>query len=433
MNVNGKSSESGQSLVLIVALMLALVGMLAIGLDSGYVYVMRRAAQNAADAGALAGARALCDGVAGTDANTQANQYALTRNNVPGGVKTATVAVNGSVLEVKVTVNVHYNTLLGKANFINRNTNDVGATATAGCFAADTATGAMPVTKYCGYQPNADPTQSDCQDLQYSTLDDVCTYGTDKFYVFLNKSDSPPSQEPGDIIDETSVYWCSNWADPSPLPSSFRHVNCDFSGPGDGQQINMEPVMTSYPNHSWMWVDLCPNGGCSNTSDLKNIVLGNNQTSVHTHTWIGSASGGHTSTYDSIEVRKGDKLAIPIFDDSCNPGDPRVYCPAKTHAQDAYYIGSGGGSSVYFHLISFAVFQVTDVCKIGASCTNGGSNKARASMFHLSPSWGYDGTDTELNKVRGFEGCFVSGYLPGLSGISKTNTQTGADVVYLIK
>jgi uncharacterized membrane protein len=185
--------ERGQTLVIFIVILVALIGMLALGLDSGYAYVMRRVAQNAADAGALAGARALCDGNAGTDASTQANEFSMNRNPVPGGVKSKPInypIVNTTTQEVTVQVDVTYNTLLGGSSLFNRPNNMVSAMATAACYAADTSLGSMPVTKYCGWAPNNDPTQSDCNEIQFSTNDDTCTYGVDKFYVFFNKSTS---------------------------------------------------------------------------------------------------------------------------------------------------------------------------------------------------------------------------------------------------
>ena len=60
MNTAQKKHESGQILVFVVLFMIGLFAMLALVLDGGNTYAKRRAAQNAADAGALAGARTLC-------------------------------------------------------------------------------------------------------------------------------------------------------------------------------------------------------------------------------------------------------------------------------------------------------------------------------------------------------------------------------------
>ena len=64
MNDTGSSTstQSGQTLVLITLFMLSLLGMCAFAIDVGTWYQQKRAVQNAADAGALAGAAALPTG-----------------------------------------------------------------------------------------------------------------------------------------------------------------------------------------------------------------------------------------------------------------------------------------------------------------------------------------------------------------------------------
>ena len=52
--------EKGQSLIVVTLLLFAFFAILALVLDGGYTYWMRRNAQNAADAGALTGADTLC-------------------------------------------------------------------------------------------------------------------------------------------------------------------------------------------------------------------------------------------------------------------------------------------------------------------------------------------------------------------------------------
>jgi Flp pilus assembly protein TadG len=60
MNDTGsRTSQSGQTLVLITVFMLALLGMCALAIDVGAWYQQKRVVQNAADAGALAGAATL--------------------------------------------------------------------------------------------------------------------------------------------------------------------------------------------------------------------------------------------------------------------------------------------------------------------------------------------------------------------------------------
>mgnify|MGYP002682684856 FL=1 len=60
MNTKSFSKTKGQIIVLFALGLLALIALAALVLDGGMLFLNRRTAQAAADAGALAGARALC-------------------------------------------------------------------------------------------------------------------------------------------------------------------------------------------------------------------------------------------------------------------------------------------------------------------------------------------------------------------------------------
>ncbi len=57
MNVHKLKREDGQSLVIVALGMVAFIAILALVIDGGNAYAAKRQAQNAADAGALAGAQ----------------------------------------------------------------------------------------------------------------------------------------------------------------------------------------------------------------------------------------------------------------------------------------------------------------------------------------------------------------------------------------
>ncbi len=80
MNTKLFSKTKGQIIVLFALGLLALIALAALVLDGGMLFLNRRTAQAAADAGALAGARALCyEGSEETAINT-AIQFATTEN-----------------------------------------------------------------------------------------------------------------------------------------------------------------------------------------------------------------------------------------------------------------------------------------------------------------------------------------------------------------
>ena len=79
--------------------MVVLVALAALVIDGGFAYAKRREAQNAADAGALAGANALCAGNPGL-AEPQALDYAINRN----GATAAEVTWSTKVVTVTTTI-----------------------------------------------------------------------------------------------------------------------------------------------------------------------------------------------------------------------------------------------------------------------------------------------------------------------------------------
>ena len=75
MTRRNSKTENGQSLILVALALVAFIALLALVMDGGYSYFMRRNAQNAADAGALAGARVYCETEDLTAGKTVAKNY----------------------------------------------------------------------------------------------------------------------------------------------------------------------------------------------------------------------------------------------------------------------------------------------------------------------------------------------------------------------
>jgi len=122
--MNNSQRQGGQSLVFVVLAIIALIAMAGLIIDGGYAYAMRRQAQNAADAGALAGARALAervtcdtngqpvDGSATDDAMIamRINEY-VERNGIPDAGGSAWDEINTNV----------------RRRYIDKNGNELGA------------------------------------------------------------------------------------------------------------------------------------------------------------------------------------------------------------------------------------------------------------------------------------------------------------------
>lgn len=97
--------ERGQNIVLLALTLPVLVGMLALGIDGGYGYAQRLRMQTAADAAALAGARALALEMTNPQVGSTIAQYAT-----GNGAATFTWSVVGANAGVQVNTQVTWNT-----------------------------------------------------------------------------------------------------------------------------------------------------------------------------------------------------------------------------------------------------------------------------------------------------------------------------------
>jgi hypothetical protein len=421
MNTKRSKLESGQSLATVAAISVGLFAILVLAIDVGYVYAMRRVAQNAADAGALAGATAMCGtapdapGVYTTAINNAiaaANKYSgdediLGSLNRIFGVNSqeATASVNTTTAEVTVTVATNFNNFF--ARFFNQTTSNAPATATAGCFIPGAGLGVIPVAWECRTvlpDGSLDPT---C-DLKFRDTDNTCTFGLDPYYVF---------------IDSTYLFACSKTV---PFPVGAQKLNCDANGDGDEtDDVDIHLINTANPEQGWFWADLT--GSCNSTACLTNMVQYGFQSPLYPHTWVYGNMGVKVPVFTSINTyHDEDVVILPVFDDKCEGADPQTVCPfgwqpnRGWHPNDTKILSSSNSpTKFYFHLISFALFNV--------KCTAAGNLKHCPGRDRLE----------EINKIpqeNSFEGCFVNGYVPGLIGQQGWgNPMAGAWTVYLTK
>ena len=100
-------SNKGQSLILVALLLVVFIGLLAVVLDGGYGYLQRRAAQTAADSGALAGASEWCRTGDASLAVDTALEYAIQRNEA---LQATAILTDGIV---RVETEIPFNTFFG--------------------------------------------------------------------------------------------------------------------------------------------------------------------------------------------------------------------------------------------------------------------------------------------------------------------------------
>jgi hypothetical protein len=182
MNHVGRSEE-GQTLIYVAVAMVALLGLAALAIDGGHLYAERRAMQNAADAGALAGARELCRGIPEATAEAVARDYAVNRNQAAW----ATPAASGKTLSVNALEPV--NLLFGGIGGIVPVSMTVSASAQARCERTNSACTTWPISvKQSQWE---DKTKLSCGDTIYITVehDDDCPSGCDCSHVFSGVTD----------------------------------------------------------------------------------------------------------------------------------------------------------------------------------------------------------------------------------------------------
>ncbi|MHB1357605.1 MAG: pilus assembly protein TadG-related protein [Anaerolineae bacterium] len=136
MNAQQSHNERGQALVTVVISLVVLLLFAGLAIDVGHMYAERRHMQNAADAGALAGARQMCLGYTSMITST-AREYAQTRN----GALTATTTISGNIVIVTATIPV----VSFFARLVGITSTDVHAVAKAACGSATEGCGLFPL------------------------------------------------------------------------------------------------------------------------------------------------------------------------------------------------------------------------------------------------------------------------------------------------
>jgi hypothetical protein len=227
------------------------------------------------------------------------------------------------------------------------------------------------------------------------------------------------------IVDSTDIENDLVCEDPPPAPGdppALGFVDCDLDDDG----VNDLDVLSG-GNRSWLDLD----GGGGGASDLSDWIENGFPGEVYTHTWFAGETGVSVSVYNTVhdEVLMDDEVVIiPVFDQYCG-GPPASDCPGLVHNElddgvDDTIVLSGGSSTDYFHIVSFALFKVS--CVDAGSHPGGGNtcpgNEQLQDWNIINPSG------------KTIEGCFIQGTAPGLGGGSGGGGPfVGAYVVYLTR
>jgi hypothetical protein len=210
MKVTRLRGSSGQVLVLVALALLVIVALVALAVDGGGLYAARRQMQNAADAGALAGARQLCfeSDTSFAAVEAVARQYASTLNGADEDDVDVTMVDYNVTVVAGITVDTFFAGVMGFRQV------PVAASATAMCSQASEGDNLFPLGAY-------DPT--------YSSLSCNQETGEGEYiWIFAGTT-------------STTKYYCEDDPNlPNPLgdpkEDDFKLCDCGdvsaFGGPG---------------------------------------------------------------------------------------------------------------------------------------------------------------------------------------------------------
>jgi hypothetical protein len=296
-------SRNGQVLVQVAMLMVVFFALMAIAIDMGHMLNERRRMQNAADAGALAGAWELCFGNP-AQAEATAREYAIDRN----GAGMADVSVG----ELRVTVYAREATGLYLARLFGIETADINARAVAACGNAISGCGIWPIAF-----PLAD----------WETMVD----------------------NGGCAAEEDFFVWTGHQKNKSPDCSVCQ---CDKDGDGDIDVVGIEGVYASgglLGIHGRAFLDFGDDKVPPIADDCRQPGCGEAELAC----WIESQTGGQlewpacipgtngikAGLKDEVDSRHDHIIGIPLYDqigcEGTGDEDPG-YCPGgeRYHWQD---------------------------------------------------------------------------------------------------
>lgn len=393
MNTRKLSSEKGQSLVLVALLFLAFAAILALVLDGGNAYAARRQAQNAADAGALAGAAKMCDTRDASQGVNAAVEFA-TRN---GALNPPDVYANLSTGTVIVTATVQQDTFF--AGLIGISQVSPRAVAEAQC-RPPVGMGILPVGWSCRERVG-----------EYEALVGLsCAekFGPDNIYILMDsvkvvtKNCDPEVTDPNSnkfceyeqndiicdpLLDENGDGDITDPVDIETITSPF--IDCDLNNDG------IDELMAGGARS---WLDL--NGGGGGASELSNWIKTGFPDPIPPHKWLPEEEGVATSIFKDASFMVGKDVILPVFNkvcdtvkDSWNYSDPETLQSCNYGPLDDRSLVSSG---LNFHVITFAQFHVT--------CVQTGKNRVWS-----EPSLGLKPNDPCPGHDKAASTCYCNG------------------------
>lgn len=392
MHSHKRSTERGQSLVIVTIGLLAFLAFMALAIDGGYTWSQRRSAQSAADAGALAGTRELCISGDATAAQTAANDYAITRN----GATSTAVNVSVASATVEVTANITFKTFF--AHLLGRPEITAQAVAKAGCFLPGTAEGVLPIGWSC--RPPL-PNLSTNEDCQQQTITE------DEFRA----------RAPWTTYQPELYLVMDNFNFEDDLDCESGVIECDLNGDGEIDVLGSG-------DRSWLDLD----GGGGGSDELRDWIVSGFAPELSIHTWVPGQTGTANNVFQAAATRVGDIVVLPVFDMYCIGDMTGTDCATRVHPTGSITVTDTivpmNGASTNVHIISFSGFGISCVKAPGVS----GTCPAWQKFMDLNA-----GIPTINNSFKSIEGYFIRGFVPGVGAGDPGIPDGGVYVLLLTK
>ncbi len=291
--------EGGLTLVQVALLLVVLIAFAALAVDGGRIYLERRRMQNAADAGALAGAYQRCFGTDGVSPLVKAEQYAIQQN---GAAWARATYPGGDTWKVSVVATTTLD--LGLADVVGLPEVVAGANATAQCGKATTSGGLWPLT--VKIEPD------------WNSL--ACEGNESVFTVFTQQSQEIECYPRGDCDCQNPVLGSGQMYpnNPNYFVSLLNSGAVTRLGPGQRGWADLPEVPPPGANPGGC-------GGCGGASNLACWMLSTHPGPVKVCDRLGSESGVSWSDQvrEAVEYHTDHEtvIKIPLWDYTCPSGE----------------------------------------------------------------------------------------------------------------
>lgn len=374
--------EKAQILPIVAIGMVAIIGLAAILLDGGVLMANRRAAQAAADAGALAGARLICQHASASTIQSEALHYAVDLNNADAST---TATFDSGTGLVTVVAKIEQSSWFAK--IFDQDQLATSASASAGCYFPSVANVVLPLAFY--YEsPPVRAGAADCG------TDGTCALVNWDFATLMNtlRTTSITNQPLDDIYivaDKTKV--CEK-------PVSGPIVCSEMSTGGSGGNRT--------------WIDLSQ---LADTSNLKKVIRDGLNEPLYLPAWLNGDPGTVAAIYDGdifsslaqipgYESYNGRLVTVPLFDGYCANGGS---CRTDPNDRLDYLVNANQPA---YRLVGFAPFVVTCVTK-NDKCVFGNCIAAKVppNTTNQAICPGYLASNPTNRDKNAIEGYFVDG------------------------